>query len=144
MTNRTQQNLRLFGLAIVAVLFSGTPIPYWLDLIRPELLILIILWLTMHSEKHSVLTIAWFAGLTMDAFHGSILGENALGFVAIAYVMRRYYVLLVIEEFIVFWIDGLTGRPLTIWTRWLETVSTAALWPWTCRYIPIWIRRPML
>jgi len=160
MTNRAQQNLRLFGLAIVAALFSGTPIPYWMDLIRPELLLLIVLWLTLHNEKHNVLTIAWIAGLTMDAFHGSILGENALGYVAIAYLMRRYYqrirafptlhqtlvifVFLVIEEFIVFWIDGLTGRPLTIWTRWLETVSTAALWPWACRYIPIWIKRPML
>jgi rod shape-determining protein MreD len=160
MNTRAQQNLRLWGLGIAALIFSGIPIPYALDLIRPQLLLLLILWIVMYAESHSVLTIAWIAGLFMDAFHGSILGENALGFVAISYVLRQYYqrirvypplhqslvifLLLVIEELIVFWIDGLTARPLTTWTRWLETIPTALLWQPACQTIPRWIKRPML
>lgn len=160
MTHRLQQHLRLFGIGVVALILSGVPVPYAIDIIRPELLLLLTLWIVLYSDSHSVLTVAWFAGLMMDAFHGSILGENALAFVLVSFLVRQYYqrirvfpplhqnlvilLILIVNELIVFWIDGLTGRPLTSWTRWLETLSTALLWQPACRYIPLWIRRPML
>jgi rod shape-determining protein MreD len=160
MTSRVQQHLRLFALGVVALILSGIPLPFVVDVFRPEFLLLLVLWMVLYAESHSVLTIAWLAGLLLDAFHGSLLGENALAFMLISYIVRHYYqrirafpplhqnivilILLIFEELIVFWIDGLTGRPLTHWTRWLETLASAVLWQPACWYIPRWIKRPML
>ena len=37
--------------------------------------------------------------------------------------------LLWINEFLLFWIDGVAGHPVTDWRRWLSVPVSAACWP---------------
>jgi rod shape-determining protein MreD len=37
--------------------------------------------------------------------------------------------LLAIYQFLIFWIDGIAGHPVTTWLRWLPVVTGALLWP---------------
>jgi rod shape-determining protein MreD len=37
--------------------------------------------------------------------------------------------LLWLNEFLLFWIDGVAGHPVTDWRRWLAVPAGAACWP---------------
>ena len=37
--------------------------------------------------------------------------------------------LLWLDEFLLFWIDGVAGHPVTDWRRWLAVPISAAFWP---------------
>jgi rod shape-determining protein MreD len=37
--------------------------------------------------------------------------------------------LLWLNEFLLFWIDGVSGHPVTDWRRWLAVPAGAACWP---------------
>jgi len=103
------------------------------------------LWLCLLSMRATGLTLAWLTGLALDALHGLLLGQNALALVLIAYVALKMrlriraftipqqsavvFALLALNEFVLFWIDGLAGHPVTAWTRWLPVLTGAACWP---------------
>ena len=73
------------------------------------------------------------------------LGENALAFVVVAFLVHRFHLrvrmyplrqqvlvvllLLFLYQFLMFWIDGVTGHPLNVWVRWLPVLTGALLWP---------------
>ena len=91
------------------------------------------------------LAFAFTAGLVLDAFQGAVLGEHAFAFVAIAYLVHRFHLRvrmfplghqtltvmsrLFFYQFILFWIDGVTGHPVTDWVRWIPVLSGTVLWP---------------
>jgi rod shape-determining protein MreD len=121
------------------------PLPDLLEPLRPNFVALTVLWLCLLSVRATGLLLAWTAGLALDALHGLLLGQNALALVLIAYValkmrlrIRAFPVLhqsavvgalLGLNEFVLFWIDGLAGHPVTSWTRWVPVLAGAAVWP---------------
>ena len=135
----------LYGCSLLALLLSAVPLPHVLDLVRPDFLLLVVVWFAIMSPRSGGLLFAWFAGLALDSFRGLILGENALAFVAVAYIAHRLHLrirmfplihqslvvlaLLAVYQFLLFWIDGVTGHPLTDWTRSLPAITGALLWP---------------
>jgi rod shape-determining protein MreD len=76
---------------------------------------------------------------------GSVLGQHALGFVLVTYLvarLRAFFVLFPLWQatlalipawtayaFLMFWIDGLTQHRGDDWLRWLPVVSTSLFWP---------------
>jgi rod shape-determining protein MreD len=140
--------LTLYVAAFSGLVFAALPLPRVLELVRPDFLLLVVLWFAIMQPRAGGLFFAWFAGLTLDAFRGVVLGEHALAFVVVAYLAHRFHLrmrmfplthqslvvfaLLVLAEFLLFWIDGVTGHPLTDWARWVPAITGAALWPvWT-------------
>ena len=135
----------IYVCSLAALLFSAVPLPHWLDLVRPDFLLLVIIWFAVMLPRSGGLLFAWICGLALDSFRGQILGENALAFVAVAYLAHRFhlrmrmfplphqsmvvFLLLAVYQFLLFWIDGVTGHPLNDWTRSLPTISGALLWP---------------
>ena len=121
------------------------PLPDLLEPLRPNFVGLTVLWLCLLSVRTTGLLLAWSTGLMLDALHGLLLGQNALALVLIAYIalkmrfrIRAFPVLhqsavvfglLALNEFLLFWIDGLAGHPVTAWTRWVPVFTGAALWP---------------
>ena len=81
----------------------------------------------------------------LDAFQGVVLGEHALAFVIVAYLVHRFYLrirmfplghqtltvlsLLFFYQFILFWVDGVTGHPVTDWARWMPVLTGTLIWP---------------
>jgi rod shape-determining protein MreD len=121
------------------------PLPGLLEPLRPNFVALTILWLCLLSVRSTGLLLAWGAGLAVDALHGMLLGQNALALVVIAYIALKMrlrirafpilhqsvvvFGLLALNEFILFWIDGLAGFPVTAWERWLPVLTGALCWP---------------
>lgn len=135
-----------YWLSVAAgLVFAIVPLPDWLDPLRPDLALLAVIYWILASPRIAGLGYAWLAGLVLDALRGLVLGQHALAFLVVAYLTHRLQLrmrmfpllhqagsvllLLGLYQFIVFWIDGLTGHGYTGWNRWLPMLSGALLWP---------------
>lgn len=132
---------------VLALSLAATvvPLPDLVEPLRPDFVALTVLWLCLLSIRATGLLVAWSAGLMLDALHGMLLGQHALALVLIAYIALKMrlrirafpvlhqsvvvFALLAIHEFVLFWIDGLSGHALTAWTRWLPVLTGALCWP---------------
>ena len=139
-------------LLLLAVSLAATvvPLPGLIEPLRPNFVALTVLWVCLLSVRTSGLLLAWSAGIALDALHGLLLGQNALALVLIAYIalkmrlrIRAFPVLhqsavvfglLALNEFVLFWIDGLAGHPVTAWPRLLPLFTGAAAWPFLSGY----------
>ncbi len=145
MSGERQARIALVVSSVVALVLTGLPLPWTLDVLRPDLLLLVVIWFALMRPRSAGLLYAWGAGLVLDAFRGIVLGENALAFVMIAYLVHRLHLqvrmfplqqqclvvlsLLWLYQFTLFWIDGVSGHPLTDWIRWLPVLTGALVWP---------------
>jgi rod shape-determining protein MreD len=145
MSERTAPRPLLYASAIVGLLLSVLPMPRVLEWIRPDFLLLVVIWFALMAPRAGGLLFAFCAGLMLDAFRGVVLGQHALAFVVVAYLVHRFHLrvrmftllqqslfvlsLLWLYQFLLFWIDGVTGHPVTDWARWLPVVTGAVLWP---------------
>jgi rod shape-determining protein MreD len=136
---------RILLMTLAALAATVAPLPGWLELMRPDFVALTVLWLTLLSPRLTGLFYAWGAGLALDAFNGVLLGQHALAMIIIAYVASKLRLqvrafpplqqsavilaLLFLNEFLLFWLDGVAGHPVTDWRRWLSVPIGAACWP---------------
>jgi rod shape-determining protein MreD len=142
---RTAPRPLLYASAIVGLLLSVLPLPSVLQWIRPDFLLLVVIWFALMAPRAGGLLFAFAAGLMLDAFRGVVLGQHALAFVIVAYLVHRFHLrvrmfsllqqslfvlsLLWLYQFVLFWIDGVTGHPVTDWARWLPVLTGTLLWP---------------
>lgn len=133
------------ALTVAALAATVLPLPGWLELLRPDFVALTMLWFCLLSPRQTGLFHAWGAGLAVDVFRGVLLGEHALALIVITFVASKLRLqvrafpplqqtavilaLLWFYEFLLFWIDGVSGHPITDWRRWLAVPVGAACWP---------------
>ena len=136
---------RVVGLTLLALAAMVAPLPSMLEPYRPNFVALTVLWFCLLSPRLLGLTYAWGAGLALDGFKGVLLGQHALTLTIIAYLASKLRLqvrafpplqqsavilaLLWLNEFLLFWIDGVAGHPVTDWRRWLSVPISAACWP---------------
>jgi rod shape-determining protein MreD len=136
---------RIIAVTVAALAGSVLPLPETLELVRPDLVALTVLWFTLLSPRLLGLSYAWCAGLALDGFRGVLLGQHALALTVIAYVAAKLRLqirafppmqqsgvvlaLLFLNEFLLFWIDGVAGHAVTDWRRWIAVPVGAACWP---------------
>jgi rod shape-determining protein MreD len=100
---------------------------------------------SIEAPRTGGLTLAFIAGLSLDVVRGVVLGQHALALVLTAawatHLRLRLrvssvltqaltiFVLLTGYQFVLFWIDGATGNPVTTFSRWLAPFVGALLWP---------------
>jgi rod shape-determining protein MreD len=130
---------------VFALILSVLPLPHWMAVGRPDFLVIVVLYWSIMSPRVGGLLLAFLAGIALDAFKGVVLGQHALALtlcVAIAIKMHlrirvfpilhqslTVFMLLVIYQFVLYWIDGASGHPVTTAWRWLPAFTGAALWP---------------
>jgi rod shape-determining protein MreD len=135
----------LYASAIVGLLLSVLPLPHWIEWLRPDFLLLVVIWFALMAPRAGGLFFAFCAGLALDAFRGVVLGQHALAFVVVAFLVHRFHLrvrmfsllqqslfvlsLLWLYQFVLFWVDGVTGHPVTDWARWLPVLTGTLLWP---------------
>jgi len=136
---------RIFFTVLFALFLSVVPVPGWVDAARPAFLVLTVLYWSIAVPRAGGLTVGWIAGLVLDIFQGSVLGEHALALALVTYITVREHQkirskpvfqqslivmgLLFVYEFVVFAIDGWTGHVLYGPLRWLQVLTGALLWP---------------
>jgi rod shape-determining protein MreD len=136
---------RIFFTVLLALFLSVVPVPAWFDAARPAFLVLTVLYWSIAVPRAGGLTLGWMAGLALDIFQGSLLGQHALALSLVTYLAVREHQkirskpvfqqslivmgLLFVYEFVVFAIDGWSGHVLFGPVRWLQTLTGAVLWP---------------
>jgi rod shape-determining protein MreD len=131
--------------ALVALALSVFPLPAAIDAFRPDFLVLVVFYWSIESPRAGGLALAFTAGLALDVIRGVVLGQHALALTLMAawatHLRLRLrvfslvsqsltiFALLTGYQFVLFWIDGATGNPVTAFGRWLAPLIGALLWP---------------
>ena len=131
--------------ALVALALAIVPLPSALDAFRPDFLVLVVFYWSIESPRAGGLALAFFSGLALDVIRGVVLGQHALALTLMAawatHLRLRLRVFSVLSQsltifalltgyqFVLFWVDGATGNPVTTFSRWLAPVIGALLWP---------------
>jgi rod shape-determining protein MreD len=131
--------------ALGALALAIIPLPSTLDALRPDFLVLVVFYWSIESPRAGGLGLAFFAGLALDVINGVVLGQHALALTLTAawatHLRLRLrvfsilsqtltiFALLTAYQFILFWVDGATGNPVTSFGRWLAPVISAVIWP---------------
>lgn len=149
--------LRVTATVVIALILAVLPLPRWLDVSRPYLLLLLVIYWSLSAPRIAGLLFAWLCGLAIDLLKGTTLGQHALAFLLVSFLTHKFqlrmrifpiyhqtltvFMLLALYEFVVFWTDGIIGYPVTAWTRWLPVLTSALLWPVVVAILDTWNRR---
>ncbi|HEY2681884.1 MAG TPA: rod shape-determining protein MreD [Steroidobacteraceae bacterium] len=131
--------------ALVALALAIVPLPSVLETVRPDFLVLVVFYWCIAQPRAGGLSLAFFSGLALDLVNGVVLGQHALALTLMAAWATNLrlrirvfsilsqcltvFALLTGYQFIIFWIDGATGNPVTAYSRWLAPVIGALIWP---------------
>lgn len=148
---------RILATAVVGLLLAIMPLPGIIEPLRPDWLLIIVVYWSLTAPRLTGLSIAWICGITMDVLKGTVLGQHALAFLVVAFLTHRLqlrmrvfpiwhqaltvFMLLAVYEFLVFWIDGITGQAVLTWLRWLPVLTGALLWPFVVSVLDTLNRR---
>jgi rod shape-determining protein MreD len=130
---------------LLALAAELLPLPPAMQPLRPAWTTMaVIYWSLMWPGRFGVFS-AFLVGLLVDVAHGSLLGEHALSLSLVAYLVLRLHLrmrvfplwqltlsvfaLMFVEAFVLFWIDGATGRAEFGPGRWGPVVAAVLFWP---------------
>ena len=144
--NRVPSAWLRYGSLFVGLLVLVVPLPDWVDLARPYLLAMLVCYWLIEAPDHLGLGIAFVAGLLADVVSGTLLGEQALRLVVLAFLVQRFrarlrffplwqqagavFALLLNDRLIATAIHLVAGDGFPPWNTWLSPVVGFALWPW--------------
>jgi rod shape-determining protein MreD len=147
---------RIFLTVVIGLLLALVSLPDWLRMLRPDFLLLFVIYWSLTGRRFAGLIFAWLCGFCIDLLQGMVLGEYALAFVVVSYLTHRMQLrmrifpiwqqasvvllLLTVYRFVIFWIDGLIGEPVTSWSSWLPVLTGALSWPLIVASFDTWIR----
>ena len=131
---------------LIGMILTIIPLPHWAIMARPQwVVLLLVFWLTLSPLRISTGT-AFIIGLLLDLLTGTLLGQHALAFCLLAYVviklkrllttfpiMQQTLVILLLAMFnlaVQYWIMALAGMFTKTWAYWLSAPATAIIWPW--------------
>lgn len=131
---------------IIAMVLAILPLPQSAIWLRPEwVLLVVIYWTVCYPEQFGIIT-AWFIGLLLDIITGTVLGEHALAVTAVSYIVNKFSLwlrllvmpqqmiviclLAVLYQVLIFWIQGLLNEAPTSLFYWSSSLISAIVWPW--------------
>jgi rod shape-determining protein MreD len=104
---------------------------------------LVIYWTITATDRFGLLG-AWLLGLAMDALTGTLLGQHALALMIVAFISIKLHLrirvfpmgqqsltvlmLVLVYEFVLYWVDGVAGQTTSGLARWLPALSSAVFW----------------
>jgi rod shape-determining protein MreD len=148
---------RVFGSVLVALTLTIFHLPNWLEILRPDILLLVVIYWSLTAPRIAGLTFAWLCGFAIDINTGVVFGQHALAFLVVATITHSYqlrmrifpiwqqafgvFLLLAIYQFAVFWIDGIIGKAVVTPLRWIPVFTGALLWPLAVAVLDTWNRR---
>jgi rod shape-determining protein MreD len=131
---------------LIGFILTIMPLPEWASIYRPQWVALVVIYWCMAMPERIGVGISWTIGLLLDVLTGTLLGQHALGFSAIAYIMLRLhlrvrvmplhqqaftiFILLLVERLLVLWSTGAAGYPTPSLQYWITPVISTLLWPW--------------
>lgn len=136
----------LYGSLFVGLLVLVLPLPLGFGLARPYLLAMLLCYWLLEAPDHVGLGTAFLAGLFGDLVAGTLLGEQAMRLVVLAFLVQRFrarlrffplwqqalavFALLLNDRLIALAIHLAAGDGAPPLGAWLSPVLGFALWPW--------------
>jgi rod shape-determining protein MreD len=136
---------------LFALILTVIPLPTWAIWFRPQwVLLALIFWSMCVPEVVGVFT-AWVLGLMVDALQANILGQNALIFSLIVFLVYPFHQrlrlfpiwqqtvvisgLLLLGQGILICIHGIVGELNHSWQYFAPVIVSTLLWPWLATYL---------
>ena len=130
---------------LLAFALTIIPLPSPLAPMRPDWVLLVLVYWSMAFPRRVGVLTAALAGLFLDVLHHQLLGQNALGLALVIYLVLQIYPRLRVypvwqQAFVVaflvglyrvlqVWIYGATGFPPDTALYWSPILSSSLLWP---------------
>jgi rod shape-determining protein MreD len=131
---------------VVGLILQILPLPSEAQIYRPDWVALILLYWNMALPNRVGLWTAFLTGLLVDVAQGTLLGQHSLALLIIIFInlnfhlqvrvlnlgRQMFYVfsLLLINQFILVWIEGMLQREPSIMAYFGAPVTGMAIWPW--------------
>ncbi|MCX7120899.1 MAG: rod shape-determining protein MreD [Gammaproteobacteria bacterium] len=146
---RSTRDINYFLIAlsfVIGIFLTIMPLPHWAIWIRPQWVFAILLFWVITLPSNCGVALAWFIGILMDLITGTPLGEQAIIFVLLIYIILKIYsyiahfallqqaVLILIFSFFNIALEGFilgfVGHGTHIALHSLSALTTALIWPW--------------
>lgn len=131
---------------VVALVLMILPLPDEVQLYRPNWVALALIYWSMALPQRVGLWFAFFTGLILDTAQGTLLGQHTLALVVIIFIDLNFYqrirvlalaqqaifvfALLLINQIIVAWVEGMMGRPTPMLAFFGAPFIGMLIWPW--------------
>lgn len=131
---------------LIGMMLSIFPLPEWAEAFRPEWVLLILVYWCMALPNRVGVGLSWTMGLLIDVAQGSLLGQHALGYAVIAFLVIESHqrvrifpvwqqalvllTLLLLQQFLMTWIDGMIGQAPNTLQIFAPALVGMLLWPW--------------
>lgn len=130
----------------IVFILALLPMPEWSSSFRPAWVVLILIYWSMYAPERVNLGYAWCLGIITDVLNGTLLGEHALAYLIVTYLVIRTYTQLrmysllqqglfvglsvSIYLFVLFCVQGFIGNIPRSGFYWSPALSSMLLWPW--------------
>ncbi|HET7675153.1 MAG TPA: rod shape-determining protein MreD [Gammaproteobacteria bacterium] len=120
--------------------------PFW-----PHWVVLVVIYWCLALPHRVGIGLAWTLGLLLDVLSGTLLGEHALALALVAFFVVKIHLqvrvfplwqqtltvalLVVLYEFVLFWVDGALGYPARPLLRWMPVATSLLIWPWLMSFL---------
>ena len=86
-----QPKLIIFITLILACLLALLPMPGWTIWLKPAWVLLILIYWSMTTPYQVGIGTAWMMGIIVDLLNGTLLGEHALAYTLVIYLVSRMH-----------------------------------------------------
>lgn len=130
---------------IVALILNIAPLPQWAEILRPQWVVLVLIYWVIALPDRVGVFIGWIVGLFFDVASGALLGQNAIAMAFISYLAIKLHlririfplwqqamsilILVAMYQMIVLWIKGMTGMTTGGLSYWLPSIASMFFWP---------------
>ncbi len=137
--------MKLILSLLCALMLEIVPLPLWAMYLRPEFLLILMIYWVLVMPYRIGLGAAWLLGLLADLLHGDLLGERALFITFIIFLvikvharirlfpmgqqMLAVFLLVLLFQFMQFLVFYILGNPLPTYLYWLASFTSALSWP---------------
>ena len=131
---------------LVALVLMILPLPDAVQIYRPNWVALTLIYWSMALPKRVGLWFAFFTGVILDTSQGTLLGQHTLALIVIVFLNMNFYqrirvlalaqqavyvfVLLLVNQFLVAWVEGFLGRPTPLLGYFGAPFVGMLIWPW--------------
>jgi len=142
----SKSNLIIAITFVVGFVLSALPLPDTIVDWRPCWLAMLLIYWCMALPERVGISSAWLLGLFFDAQQSFILGQHALGFIFLAYIIIRNHkrlrvypllqqalvvcLYLLIYQALMLLVMLLSGTITYTWFYWLPAFTSMLIWPW--------------
>lgn len=130
---------------VLAIGISSAPLPEPIAAWRPDIVLLVAIYMAIHQPQRMVISAAVITGLILDTQQGTPLGQYALAHTIAVYLPLRLHQRLLmvpvwqstlsvilftaIGQFVLFWCNGATDNNIGAWAYLKPLASNALFWP---------------